>query len=138
MALPPCLPLPAPVQNLLWIRRPTQYMRYCQKRYAGPFRVELMPFKLCLFSDQESIRTIFAAKSEDMHAGKVNRILRPLVGQSSVLVLDGDEHMRHRKLLLPSFHGERMRFYGETMADITRRVMSEWRQDQPFALHTHT
>jgi cytochrome P450 len=73
-----------------------------------------------------------------MHAGKVNRILRVLLGDSSVLLLDDDEHMRHRKLLMPSFHGERMRLYGETMAEITRDVMSSWPEDRVFSLHPHT
>ena len=67
-------------------------------------------------SDPESIRTVFAAKGNEMHAGAVNRLLRVVVGNSSVLLLDGQEHMRHRKLLLPSFHGERMRHYGATHA----------------------
>ena len=46
--------------------------------------------------------------------------------------------MRHRKLLLPSFHGERMRFYGNTMVEETRRVMDTWRQGEVFSLHPYT
>lgn len=138
MVLPPTLPLPRPVQSVFWIRQPTAYMKVCQRLYGNAFRLHLMPFELSLFSDPDSIRTIFASKSADMHAGKVNRILRTLLGDTSVLLLDGDEHMRHRKLLLPSFHGERMRLYGKTMADITRNVMADWREDVPFALHDET
>ncbi|HKU40867.1 MAG TPA: cytochrome P450 [Polyangiales bacterium] len=138
MSLPPTPPLPAPVQSLLWIRQPTQYMEFLRRRYGNAFSIRLMPFRIALFSDPEAIRTIFAAKPADMHAGKVNRILRAVVGESSVLLLDGDEHLRHRKLLMPSFHGERMRFYGETMAEITRHVMEAWPEGQAFSLHTHT
>jgi cytochrome P450 len=138
MTLPPSLPLPPPLQTLFWIRRPTDFMELCRRRYGKAFQVRLLPFALSLFSDPESIRTIFAAKSDEMHAGEVNRILRVVVGDSSVLLLDGDEHMRHRKLLLPSFHGERMRFYGETMAAITREAIASWREGESFALHPHT
>ncbi|HMI89993.1 MAG TPA: cytochrome P450 [Polyangiales bacterium] len=138
MRLPPSLPLPPPLQTLFWIRRPTDLLQLCQRRYGNAFRLKLMPFGFSLFSDRESIRAIFAAKSDEMHAGEVNRILRVVVGDSSVLLLDGAEHMRHRKLLLPSFHGERMRFYGETMAAITREAIAGWQEDTPFALHTHT
>lgn len=138
MSLPPSLPLPAPVQSLLWIRQPTQFMRILRRRYGNAFSIRLMPFRIALFSDPEAIRTLFAAKPAEMHAGKVNRILRALVGESSVLLLDGDEHLRHRKLLMPSFHGERMRYYGETMAEITRRVTDGWREGEAFALHPHT
>jgi cytochrome P450 len=138
MTLPPSLPLPAPLQTLFWIRRPTDFLQLCQRRYGNAFQLKLMPFAMSLFSDPESIRAIFAAKSDEMHAGEVNRILRVVVGDSSVLLLDGAEHMRHRKLLLPSFHGERMRFYGETMASITRNAITRWQEDTPFALHEHT
>jgi cytochrome P450 len=137
MALPPTLPLPAFAQMLLWIRRPTEVLQACQRRYGRAFRIKLMPFDISLFSDPESIRTIFAAKSDEMHAGKINRILRTLVGDSSVLLLDGEEHMRHRKLLLPSFHGERMRYYAETMAAITRATIARWHEGEAFSLHPH-
>jgi cytochrome P450 len=138
MSLPPSLPLPSAVQSLLWIRQPTQFMRLCQRRYGDAFRIKFLPLQLSMFSHPDAVRTIFAAKSADMHAGKVNRILRVVVGESSVLLLDGDEHVRHRKLLMPSFHGERMRFYGETMASITRNVMSSWPEGRAFSLHPHT
>lgn len=136
--LPPELPLPAAVQLLLWIRQPTQVMAFCRKRYGAAFTIQLPPFRLALFSDREAIRTIFAAKGDEMHAGRFNRILRVLVGNESVLLLDGPEHMRQRKLMMPSFHGERMRFYGETMAEITRRTIAGWPRDAPFVLHAHT
>lgn len=132
--LPPSLPLPAPVQMYLWIRQPTEMMELWSKHYGHAYRLRLMPLNFNLFSDPESIRTIFSAKQDEMHAGKVNRLLRAVVGESSVLLLDGSEHMRHRKLLLPSFHGERMRFYGETMAEITRRALAAFPADKPFAL----
>jgi cytochrome P450 len=138
MSLPPTLSLPTGLQTLFWIRRPTDFMQRCSQQFGNAFRIKLIPFSISLFSDPESVRTIFAAKSHEMHAGEVNRILRVLVGDSSVLLLDGDEHMRHRKLLLPSFHGERMRFYGETMASITRDAIARWPEQEAFALHPHT
>lgn len=135
--LPPTLPLPAPIQTYYWIRQPTRLMQLWSHHYGSAFRLRLMPLTFNLFSDPDSIRSIFAAKQDEMHAGKVNRLLRAVVGDSSVLLLDGAEHMRHRKLLLPSFHGERMRLYGETMAEITRRVLCDFPGDAPFALHPH-
>jgi cytochrome P450 len=138
MPTPPRIPLPTPVQTFFWIRRPVDVLERARARLGPTFVLSLPPFRLVLFSEPDAIRTIFSAKSDEMHAGGVNRILRVLVGDSSVLVLDGPEHMRHRKLLMPSFHGERMRLYGETMADITRRVMETWPDGQPFSLHPHT
>jgi len=138
MTLPPTAPLPMPLQTLLWVRRPTELMEWCRDRYGVAFTIKLPPWRISLFSDPDSIRTIFAAKSDDMHAGGVNQVVRVLVGSSSVLLLDGPEHMRHRKLLMPSFHGERMRHYGATMADVTRRSIATWPRDAPFALHPFT
>lgn len=113
-------------------------MNWCERRYGKSFTLSLPQFRVMVTSDREAIRTIFAAKPDDMHAGRFNRVLRALVGNSSVLLLDGQEHMVRRKLLLPSFHGERMRFYGATMAEITRRTIAGWPTDEPFALYPHT
>jgi len=138
MALPPGPPLPGAVQTLLWIRYPIEMMRWCREHYGRTFSIHLLPFRLVLVSDPESIAAGFALRPDDMFVRPVNRILRVLVGGSSLLLLDGAEHLRHRRLLLPSFHGERMRHYGSTMAEITRKVSATWPADTPFAIHPHT
>lgn len=137
MSLPPALPLPSALQTLLWIMRPTQYMRWARKLHGDAFTITIPGYTISLFSAPAAIRTIFAARPEQMHAGTFNRVLRSTVGDSSVLLLDGTEHIRERKLLLPSFHGARMRFYGETMAEVTRRQLATWRTGATFALHPH-
>lgn len=138
MKTPPSMPLPMLVQALLWIRRPVEVLEYCRKHYGATFRLKLPPFDVVLLTEPDAIRTVFASKGDDMHAGEVNRILRALVGDHSVLLLDGLEHMRHRKLLMPSFHGERMRYYGETMAEITRASIATWPKQETFSLHHYT
>jgi cytochrome P450 family 135 len=138
MSLPPGPPLPALAQTYLWVRHPTELMNWCRRTYGPAFTISLPGIDMVVISDPAAIRTIFAAKPDEMHAGKVNVILRPLVGDSSVLLLDGAEHMHRRKLLLPSFHGARMRYYGETMAEITRRSIASWPLGEPFALHEQT
>jgi cytochrome P450 len=138
MTLPPSLPVPRLLQSIAWTRFPVQFLHHCQKKYGPTFRIKLPPYDMVMLTDPASIRTIFASKGDDMHAGQVNRVLRAVVGGHSVLLLDGAQHMRHRKLLLPSFHGERMRFYGETMAEITRQSIASWPTDAPFILHTQT
>lgn len=138
MNAPPSMPLPMLAQALLWIRRPIEVLEYCRKHYGPTFTLKLPPFNVVLLTDPDAIRTVFASKGDDMHAGEVNRILRALVGDHSVLLLDGREHMRHRKLLMPSFHGERMRFYGETMAEITRASIATWPKHGEFSLHEYT
>jgi len=127
-----------PLQTLAWLRRPTELMSICRARYGPAFTLHLPPDRIVFLADPRDIRTVFTARADQMHAGEANRIIRVLVGDHSVLLLDREEHMRQRKLLLPSFHGERMRFYGRTMADVTRRNMATWPEDEPFSLHAHT
>jgi cytochrome P450 len=131
------MPLPMPVQTAMWIGRPVEVLQGCRRRYGPTFVLRLPPFHLVIVTEPEDIRAVFATKSDDMHAGEVNRILRVLVGDRSVLLLDGREHMRHRRLLMPSFHGERMRLYGATMAEITERAIAGWSVGSAFALHPH-
>ena len=138
MSLPPTLPGPELLQSFLWVRRPKEFMDFWSRHYGTAYRLKLMGFSFAVFSDPESIRQIFAAKPNEMYAGEFNRILRAVVGTESSLLLDGSEHLRHRKLLLPSFHGERMRFYGETMASITRAAIAEWKPGQVLSLHRYT
>ena len=63
-------------------------------------------------------------------------MLGPVVGERSVLLADGAEHMRQRKLLLPPFHGERMRAYEEVMREAADRAIDGWPVGEPFALLT--
>ncbi len=125
-------------QTAWWIRRPIHLLEFCRRRYGPAFTLSLPGMRIVFLSEPDAIRTVFSAKPDEMHAGEVNRILRVLVGDASVLLLDGSEHLRHRKLLMPSFHGERMRYYGDTMVEITRRSMSTWPEGTPFSLHPYT
>ena len=77
-----------------------------------------------MLADPAAIREVFTAPADLMHAGDANEILRPMLGPSSVLLLDGAEHMHQRKLMLPAFHGERLRRYREIMVEATERVLA--------------
>ena len=68
------------------------------------------------------------------HAGEGNQILRPILGDNSVLVLDEKPHISQRRLLLPPFHGERMQGYGEKMAEIAAREIESWPTGTPYKL----
>jgi cytochrome P450 len=122
----------------LWARRPAELMHRAERVCGQTFTLKLPSFKLVLTSEREAIRTIFAARAEEMLAGRFSFIVRPVVGETSILLRDGAEHMRRRKLLLPSFHGDRMRFYGTTIAEITRRTMAKWSVGDVFPLRRYT
>jgi cytochrome P450 len=119
-----------------WIREPFPFFEDLRKRHGDTFsmRVAGLP-PVVVFSDPETVKQIFADDGGTLEAGKFNLTLRAFLGERSVLMLDGAEHMRHRKLLLPPFHGERMQAYGQVMMDETDRHIDEWPASGVFALH---
>jgi cytochrome P450 family 135 len=75
---------------------------------------------------------VFTGDPRLLHAGEANVVLLPVLGSHSVLLLDDDAHMAQRKLMLPPFHGERMRGYEETMADVAAREIERWPAGEPI------
>ena len=84
-------------------------------------------------ADPAAVKQVFTGDPKLLHAGEGNIVLAPLLGSGSVLLLDGAEHLRHRRLMLPPFHGERMRTYGEVMRDVAERHVATWPRGRPFA-----
>src|SRR5439155_450483 len=119
---PPGPRAPALVQFLHFGFRPIAFLEECDRRYGTPFtlRVPARP-PLVMFSDPEAIREIFTGDPELLRAGEANDLLEPMLGQHSLLLLDGPRHLRQRRLLLPPFHGERMQAYGRVMREIADR-----------------
>ncbi len=135
MSLPLGPPLPTVIQTLLWAMYPTQLMDWCLRRYGECFTLRLSHVgPLVFLADPAAIKVVFGGDPELLHAGEGNAILEPVVGRQSVLLLDGAEHLRHRRLMLPPFHGERMQHYGERMVEITRRELARWPMGAPVAL----
>src|SRR5690348_733684 len=113
MALPRGPASPGLVQTFFWIRKPIELMRSCRRRFGKVFTIRINTIGDVVFlSDPDAIRQVFTGDPDALRAGSVNAILRPLLGDASLLLLDGDEHLRQRKLLLPPFHGENLRRYG--------------------------
>ena len=134
--LPPGPRTPSLYQILQWIFQPIPFMRRCAETYGDAFTTRIMgPRPVVLFSDPAVIRQVFTGDAERLQAGQANsRVFRLIVGPNSVLVLDGDRHKRERKLLMPPFHGERMRLYGDMMCEITDRSIDTWPMETPFPI----
>src|SRR5436190_15095006 len=133
--LPPGPRLPSAAQTLRWVVRPTAFMEECSRRYGDCFTLRIASEESwVLVSDPESIKRVFTGNPEHLRAGEANVILRPVVGNESVLLLDGPSHMRQRKLLLPPFHGERMQRYGEVMREVTEREVATWPAGEAFTV----
>ena len=135
-SLPPGPRLPRLFQTLDWVRRPIPIMRKYAWEYGECFTLRWINSPpVVFFSDPVAIKQIFTASPERALAGRANVVLKPMLGENSVLLLDGARHKRERKLLMPPFHGERMRLYGEIMREAADRSIDNWPEEQPFPIH---
>lgn len=130
---PQTLPL---IQTLEWMAHPLEYMEACAQRYGDIFTLRIGPvFTPQVFiSNPQAIGQIFTTDPKQLDSGEAAGIKSPLLGQQSLLALEGKPHQGQRKLLTPPFHGERMLAYGEQIRDITKLVTSQWVFDKPFSV----
>ena len=137
MPLPPGPEAPSALQAIRWIRNPFGMMVRYQARYGDAFtmRLPMAPAGVVVVADPDVVKEVFALDSDEGHAGKAAAILKPFVGQHSLLVLDGAEHKRQRKMMLPAFHGERMHAYGRSMIDLAHDSIDRWPVGRPFPVH---
>jgi cytochrome P450 family 135 len=138
--LPPGPRMPAVLQTLAWAVAPTWLMNRCVARYGDTFTLTFGPSgrKLVLVSEPDAVKTVFTAPPEIAPSAANGSPIAPIMGSSSVITLIGAEHMRQRKLLLPPFHGERMREYEQVIVQATRHSMESWPLGEPMKLSERT
>ena len=124
----------SPLRQLInWIARPYDFLDECAKSYGDIFTMRLMGFPAwVMLSDPQAIGEIFATDAKQFDAGKNNEILKPLLGNNSLGLLDGDRHKRERKMLMPPFHGEKVKSYGKIICQVTEKLTSNWQPQQSF------
>jgi cytochrome P450 family 135 len=133
--LPPGPRLPRSVQTAIWSRQAQWFLRQCRARFGDMFTVRIANEDTwVLVSDPALVKEVFTGDPNVLHAGEANRILLPVVGHNSLPLLDEDAHMQQRKLLLPPFHGRRMKRYGELMAEIASAEIERWPLGEPHRL----
>ncbi len=124
---------PRALRMIKFISRPLDYLEDYQRRYGDVFQVGKTP-ALVYVGHPEGIQQIFNAPAEQFYTGGGGGVLLQLLGENSVLLLDGDRHKRQRKLLMPPFHGDRLRTYSQLICQVTQPVLSELPTNQPFRL----
>ena len=133
--LPPSPPLPRVAQTAIWSRQARRLLYACQDRYGDMFALRIAyEGTWVMLADPAAIKQVFTGDPKVFHAGEGNQILEPVLGKSSVLVLDEKPHMSQRKLLLPPFHGTRMQGYEQTMSEIAEREIETWPTGTPYQL----
>jgi len=112
---------------------PTRFLESCQRRCGDYFTLRPAADRLLVITaDPAAVKKVFSGDPNLLYAGEGNVTLAPLLGSGSVLLLDGAEHLRHRRLLLPPFHGERMRNYGTVMREVAERHLATWPRGKTF------
>jgi cytochrome P450 len=133
--LPPGPKLPALLQTLGFILAPVQFIDAMRRRYGDvvTFSTSFDSGFVMVF-DPDIVRQVFRAPPDRLRAGEANALLGTILGQRSLLLLDGAEHLRQRKLMLPPFHGRRMRAYERVMREAADREIDGWPVGEPFAV----
>lgn len=141
MKLPPGPQTPALLQMIEWIARPMQFMEDCAKRYGDIFTARVLTGfnQAVLVSNPQALQEILTGDTKQFEApGEANQIFEPLLGKQSLIALSGASHRRQRQLMMPPFHGERMRTYGEGISDVTEQVTNQWQKGKPFCVRAST
>ena len=134
--LPPGPSEPPVVQTLRWLLRPISFLESCRRRFGDAFSVTFLGFQspMVMLSDPEAIRALYTVPGHTLPPGRTVA-LQPIMGSRSLLLLEGREHLARRKLMLPPFHGARMRAYEATVREVVAREVDGWPAGEPFALH---
>jgi cytochrome P450 len=133
VSLPPGPREPAFVQALRWVFTPAAFMEHCAQRYGDPFTARLPGFggpgqtaNVVLVSDPATIKAVFTGGPELARVFESRQTMAPVLGLRSILLIDGREHLRNRKLMLPPFHGERMARYRELIEEVANAEIDRW------------
>jgi cytochrome P450 family 135 len=125
---PPQPRMPKLAQFALMAFRTIPFLEWCHRRLGDCFAVWMPPWgRLVYIADPDEIKRVFTGNPKQFHAGEANAlVLERVLGKHSLLVLDEDEHLTERKRLLPHFHGESVRRYADTMAEIAAAEIDTW------------
>jgi cytochrome P450 len=128
--------MPAALQTLAYWTRPTAFLERARRRYGSRFTVRpLGQSPIVLISDPGEIRELMTAPPDVLHPGEGGKVIEPVVGPTSVIVLDEERHLQQRKLMLPPFHGEALQRLSGLIDEFCEREVSSWPVGEPLALH---
>jgi cytochrome P450 len=127
--------MPMPLQTLAFWGSIDRFLRACERRYGPIFTMRVFPWgETVVVCDPDAIETIFTGDPRVWKAGESYDLLKPLIGEHSLVVLDGAEHLQVRRQLLPPFHGDTVRGYEQLIESITTEALAQWPVGEPIEL----
>src|SRR5699024_7180870 len=125
--LPPGPPLPLLAQSALMWRYGLRYFARCQRRYGDVFTLRHpLVGRVVYVANPDDIKTVFAGDPRVFHSGEAHRYFRGILGDSSLFVIDEDEHRDRRRLMLPAFHRDAVARQAGQMAEIAAANIAGW------------
>ena len=118
-----------------FVMRPMETLLGWHRRFGDVFSARYLIFGTGVYvADPAAIRELMTGDQSDLHAGEANAPLAGMLGDHSVLVLDGPEHLRQRKLLLPPFQGSAVTAFREVIRDVAEAEVARWRAGAEFVM----
>jgi cytochrome P450 len=135
-ALPPGLSLPRAAQTFLIWKSPFACIERCRRHYGGRFSINMTSHPPLVFlSNPDDVKALFTAPADMLYPGEGGEMVTPIVGESSFMALDEEEHLNGRKTVLPPFHAKVVHERADLVAKVAHREISSWPLGVPFALH---
>jgi cytochrome P450 len=136
VTLPPGPHEPPVLQTARWLLRPISFLEACRRRHGDVFSVRFLGFNtpMVMLSDPEAVRALYGNREHGLPPGRTLALL-PVLGPRSLLLLEARDHLARRRVMLPPFHGERMRAYEQTVREVVAADVEAWPEGEPFALH---
>ena len=133
--LPPGPTTSPMLQSKAWMENPLQFLDSCAKNYGDIFTVELGSLGLTVFlSHPEAIKQVLSLPSHFYECHQYNETYRSLMGDEALFLSDHQPHKRKRRLLMPSFHKERVKQYGEDIKQIVEEITQDWEMGQTIVV----
>jgi cytochrome P450 len=134
--LPPGPRLPVALQTVLFGKYRHRLLPLLRRRYGDLIRLRIYPERSVVqLADVAHIKQVFSGPVTTFHAGEGNVILKPIMGEHSVLLTDEDVHLRARKLLMPAFHGAALKGYRDMVAELAADEVGRWPTGTPLRSH---
>lgn len=138
LSLPPGPKQSSWMQIIRLAYRPIEFLEGCRREFGDTFTIRLPGYPpWVVLSDPDDIKAVFTGRIEDLWAGPANAVLKPVLRENSLLLIDGDRHVAERKLMSPALHGEQMLATGATMAQTADDALATWPRGKAFGLHPH-
>jgi cytochrome P450 family 110 len=138
MQLPNQLKSPSFLQSFLFVTDPTEFLDRVARRYPDMFSGDFLTESAVMAYHPQAAEEVYANDRKKFVMMSKTKAVQPIVGDNALMTLAGDPHRRHRKLLMPQFHGERMYSYGEKVVHLVEQAMGKLPLNQPFTAHSIT